>query len=777
MKSNATAREEVQSFPDRYIASVKTPDGRLLRSSREIRDAFRAYFRDRFAHCTDLPLREFRSYLADFPRLGEAEAASCEGVITECEVRDALKQVGLNKSPGLLGLPYEVFLRMSHMFVPFLTDMFNHWFARGAIPGSVTKGVITLLKKGGRHVGEGLDDYRPITLLNTELKIWARVLANRLQLVMSDLIGPEQTLAVKGRSIQDNLHLIREVLEGIEDDTEAALISLDQPKAFDRVDHRFLATVLETAGFKPDFRRWISMMYHNPQAVVQVNGRRSRVFAIERSVRQGCPLSPLLYVLALEPLLRRLRDEGTSSALRGVPFAGPLTARVSAFADDITVFVSRRLDIKAVKEVVVEYKRIAGASVNFDKSECLRLGAWRGSNTLPGAFCWSDGPVRILGVWFGPDFQLERNWSEVQTKVNAQVGIWLSRRLSLKGRAEACATYVFPLILYRLAVIPLPKARRLALQQSLSRLLWGGARPMVRRQVCIQRTRNGGPGMPDLESHWLAERLAYLGRSLTGDAVWRRKASRTFPRLKSDPKAEGRRKRLGEALFVRVCRKALRNHLGSSDLSQPRKELYRVLVVGSSSDPLSERRGWTAEEIRSHWNWAPGSSFLNNSEFSITWWLARNALPLLGLNYKAGLADMPDCPRRGSGLEETAEHAFYYSERVRPFWDHVGEWTARIEPKQIVLLDVSYVMDNVLPPFQACGVSRDPSCSSNGDLDYAKKGSYDDANFSHRDLILYFRHSLRVKIRCDRKRLDRITFSRRWVNAASLVVRKGPHPR
>ena len=76
--------------------------------------------------------------------------------------------------------------------------------------------------------------------------------------------------------------------------------------------------------------------------------------------------------------------------------------------------------------------------------------------------------------------------------------------------------------------------------------------------------------------------------------------------------------------------------------------------MGSASDPLSERRGWTAEEIRSHWNWAPGSSFLNNSEFSLTWRLARNALPLLGLNFRAGLTDMPDCARCGSGLEETA---------------------------------------------------------------------------------------------------------------------------
>ena len=139
--------------------------------------------------------------------------------------------------------------------------------------------------------------------------------------------------------------------------------------------------------------------------------------------------------------------------------------------------------------------------------------------------------------------------------------------------------------------------------------------------------------------------------------------------------------------------------LGSCDLSRLRKELYRELVVGSASDPLSERRGWTAVEIRSHWNWAPGSSFLNNSEFSLTWQLARNALPLLGSDFRAGLADMPDCACCSSGLEETAEHAFYYCVRFRLFWNHVGEWTARIEPKQLVLLDVGYVVDNILLSF------------------------------------------------------------------------------
>eukprot|EP00452_MALV-II_sp_L67-6_P000296 gene296-230_t len=210
-----------------------------------------------------------------------------------------------------------MYLRMSHIFVLVLTDVFNNWFAVGAIPKRITKGVITLLKKGGRNVWEGLDDYRPITLLNTELKILARVLANRLQLVVGDLIELEQNYAVKVRSIQNNLHLVRMILEGIEDDQCAALINLYQSKAFDRVDHRFLEAVRETAGFKPEFRKWIKIMYQSSTAVIQVNGKRS----------EACPV------------------------LQGIAVPGPVKAKVSAYAD-ITVFVSCVSDIVAVKKAL-----------------------------------------------------------------------------------------------------------------------------------------------------------------------------------------------------------------------------------------------------------------------------------------------------------------------------------------------------------------------------------------------------------------------------------------
>ena len=483
--------EELRRFPCRCIECVNSSDGRVLRSNREIRETFRSHFRDRFIRCPDLQVQEFCNYLADFPHLGQAEAASCEGVVTECEVRNALKQTGLNESPGLDGLPDEVYLRMSHIFVPILTSMFNHWFAQGAIPGSLTKGVITLLKKGGRHVRGELNDYRPMTLLNTELKILARVLANRLQLVIRDLTGLEQNYAVKVRSIQDNLHLVRQILEGIEDDTEAALINLYQSKAFDWVDHRFLAAVLETAD-----SNWSSA---NELACCTTT---HRAFAIERSARKGFPLFLLLYVLALEPLLRRLRDERALPALRGVSPIGSVRAKISVFADDIV----------AVKMPVERYEKLAGAIVNLDKREGLQLGALRGGVPLPGPFRWSDGPIHILGVWFGPGLLLERNWLEVRAKVEAQVATRLRRRLSLQVRAEVCAVYIFPLIVYRLSVLPLPKDHRVALGKSLFKLLGKSRSSLVRKQVSCQRPRDGGLNMPDLESHWLAGRLAYLSR-------------------------------------------------------------------------------------------------------------------------------------------------------------------------------------------------------------------------------------------------------------------------
>ena len=502
-------------------------------------------------------------------------------------------------------------------------------------------------------------------------------------------------------------------------------------------------------------------MNHNLQTVVQINDRRSEEFVIGRSVRHSFSLSPFLFVLALVSLLCSLRDGAVNPALRGVPLAGCLRAKVSAYADDITVFVSRWSDIEAVKKAVERHEEVACANINFDKSDWLS--AWRGGVPLLGPFCWSDGPVHIFGVWFGPGLQLERNWSEVRAKVEVQVGTWHRRCLSLNSRAEVCTVYVFPLILYRLSVFPVPRSHQHALTQSLPKLLWSGRKLMVRRQVCYQRLQNEGLGMPDLGSHRLAERLTYLGRflRLCGD-----KRETPFLAWSSAPKPK-----------VVVSLGVKHRSLASTVRASVTLLVSKRTVSGISGGFHFSRRA--ARMVAGRCSLSMQLGFLTN-EFSLTWWFTWNTLPLADWDFKAGLADVPDCLRCDGGLEETALHVFYYCEQVHPFWSHVGEWTNLIDPKQLVLLDVGYVVDNVDPPYRGekrvlflaiLAVARIMIWETRN------KGVYDGANFSHRDLILFFRHQLRVKIRCDRKRMDRITFDKRWVHGDDGPNPSGPHLR
>lgn len=144
--------------------------------------------------------------------------------------------------------------------------------------------------------GDGISNFRLLTMFNTELKILPKVLADRLQDVLNRLISPEQTCVVKSRMIQDNLHLVRTIIEKI--DREATLLNLDQSKGFDRVDHRFLEAVLSAAVYKLYFRSSIRLLYASSSVMVEVNGVRSKHFILTRSIRQSRFHSPLLYVLA-----------------------------------------------------------------------------------------------------------------------------------------------------------------------------------------------------------------------------------------------------------------------------------------------------------------------------------------------------------------------------------------------------------------------------------------------------------------------------------------------
>ena len=165
---------------------------------------------------------------------------------------------------------------------------------------------------------------------------------------------------------------------------------------------------MSAAGFGLHFRSWIRLPYASPGVMVEVNVVRSEPFILTRSIRQGCPLSPMLYILALEPFLRKLK---ANPSLRGLTLPGASeAARYTAYADDVSALVTSSGEVEEVSKEIGRYEAVTGAKINREKSVGLRLGSLKGC-ALPGPFIWEDGPCKILGVWFGPDLQLEKNWS------------------------------------------------------------------------------------------------------------------------------------------------------------------------------------------------------------------------------------------------------------------------------------------------------------------------------------------------------------------------------
>ncbi|PIK55421.1 hypothetical protein BSL78_07692 [Apostichopus japonicus] len=263
------------------------------------------------------------------------------------------------KSPGSDGLPREFYRTFWAIIGPDIRAVFEDAFQNGLLNQSQRLGMITLLPKSG----DPLDPHnkRPITLLNVDYKLLAKALCNRLALAMPHLVGDLQTCAVKGHCIQQNLWLMRDLTDFvIERDLPCALVSLDQQKAFDMVDRGFLMNVLETFQLHPNFRKWISVLYEQSFSSVIVNGFCSEVFNVERGVRQGCPLSPLLYVLFSESLSRLLERDS-----KLVPFVVPGGAKVKCaqYADDVTCIVSSLGSFRALSQDLSIFERATGAKL------------------------------------------------------------------------------------------------------------------------------------------------------------------------------------------------------------------------------------------------------------------------------------------------------------------------------------------------------------------------------------------------------------------------------
>lgn len=296
----------------RMIHSLRSVDGQLIQDSAEIRRFAVAFYRDLY-QSEQATTQELDSFLTGLPQL-TTDNTQLEADITTHKLFTALQSLQDGKAPGLDGLPPDFYKTFWTEIGEDLLEVLTDSLQKGQLPLSCRRAILTLLPKKGDL--QDIKNWRPVSLLCTDYKLLSKVLANRLRKVMEQVLHVDQTYCVPGRLVTDNIHLIRDVLDLSGSlAVDLGLISIDQEKAFDRVEHSYLWQTLAAFGFSSGLIAKIQALYGDIESVLKINGGLSAPFRVERGVRQGCPLSGMLYSLAIEPLLHKLRQGLTAFKL------------------------------------------------------------------------------------------------------------------------------------------------------------------------------------------------------------------------------------------------------------------------------------------------------------------------------------------------------------------------------------------------------------------------------------------------------------------------------
>ncbi|KAL3695038.1 hypothetical protein R1sor_008689 [Riccia sorocarpa] len=288
------------------------------------------------------------------------------------ELEDIIGSMAL-KAPGEDGAPVEVLAAMWSSIKEECALFFISFWETQRLGRRNKTGVIKLLPKNEEK--ELLKNWRPISLLPLAYKITGKILSTRLKAIVPRLVDSEQCGFIEGRSIMDNVMCLRLSQEIAQERREPALFcKLDFVKAFDRVEHNFLWETLRAMGFSQDFISLAGGLIAQGTAKVHVNGLFTGSFPLERGVRQGCPVSPTLFVLSTQPLVRMFREAERKGDLEGlnIPRGRPLLHRL--FADDsgVTIWATES-NFNNLTKIIEKFESFSGAQLNLAKSVVIPM--------------------------------------------------------------------------------------------------------------------------------------------------------------------------------------------------------------------------------------------------------------------------------------------------------------------------------------------------------------------------------------------------------------------
>lgn len=448
------------------------------------------------------------NFLNGIPSLTASQRESCENRFDSNELEQALFSMKNGTSPGPCGYTAEFFKTFWPEFKVLITQAVDEILDTGHMSREMKASITILIPKRGKD-RRRVENLRPISLLNVLYKLITKAIALRVRKVIKDLIHDDQTGFIHGRYIGENVRLILDTIQYCnENEISAMLLACDMQKAYDSVGWAYLKEVVRKNGFGPNFQKWIDILYVDspdnlPTARVQLNGFLSEPYVIKRGLRQGCPLSCYLFLLCIEPLICRLRD---NDSVRGVDLPGPVTVKVSAYADDLTIFLDGAED--SLRECITTFEKfeaISGLKLNKHKTHCIWIGDQSQTNDF---ICediglrWTREPIEILGLLISSDPQLDMiqtNYLNKIDKLQQRLNPWLQRGLTPYGKILLVKSVALSQLTYVMSVLPEPRADLVKrIENIIFEFIWNKKRARVKKGVLKMEYKKGGLKVPDV---------------------------------------------------------------------------------------------------------------------------------------------------------------------------------------------------------------------------------------------------------------------------------------
>ena len=232
----------------------------------------------------------------------------------------------------------------------FVIDSFKEAFRCGTLSTTQKRAIITLIHKGKELPREDMNSWRAISLCNNDYKLLAKTLALRLSYVIKNLISEDQVGFMKGRQVSSLLRLIDDVVEMLDQQHKPGLlVTIDYFHAFDCISKEYMLSTFKIFGFGDHFIRWVSVLMNDAVSCINYCGWLSEPIAVESGIRQGCPFSPLAFILSLELLAIKIRASNNVKGIHINDNSNPhldLVLKLLLYADDITMFFTDEQDMQ-----------------------------------------------------------------------------------------------------------------------------------------------------------------------------------------------------------------------------------------------------------------------------------------------------------------------------------------------------------------------------------------------------------------------------------------------